>query len=118
MGNHQKLSAENLLDFRNRFIRTITFIYDNVGVNSFNNLSSTIEGRFSPNFSSTIFDSLTIATDQLLELGFNFQLDRVQQNRITLLQDEDYKFALTKETMRKAAIQNRIQKVKDILYQA
>jgi hypothetical protein len=116
MGVHQNLSEEDLINYRNRFIRSINFIHDNIGENSFNNLSSTIEGKFSPNFSPTIFDSLAIATDQLFEEGFNFRIENIQQNRTTLLHDVDYKFSLTKETMRKEAIRKRIQKVKDVLY--
>jgi hypothetical protein len=118
MGNHSNLNDNEVEIFRNRFIRSIDFIYANIGENAFNNISSTIPGKFSPNFSPTIFDSITIATDQLIEAKFDFQVQNIQNNRNELLHDEDYKFSITKETMRKEAIQKRILKVKTLLYKA
>ncbi|CAN5861649.1 DUF262 domain-containing protein [soil metagenome] len=118
MGKFPNLSDAQLTTYRNRFTRCINFIYENIGENAFNNISSTIPGKFSPNFSPTIFDSITIATDQLKEAEFEFQTATIQDNRNELLHDDDYKFSITKETMRKEAIQKRIQKVKTLLYKA
>jgi len=118
MGTHLNPTDHELDLFRNRFIRSIDFIANHIGENAFNNLSTTSPGRFSPNFSPTIFDSIAIATDQLIEEGFDFQVNTFLENRIGLLHDEEYKFFITKETMRKDAILGRINKVKTILYQS
>jgi len=118
MGEKQNLSDEQIDSYRERFIKSIDFILLNIGPNAFNNMSGTIPGKFSPNFSPTIFDSITIATDQLMSKKYKFKLDEIQNNRNRLLHDEEYKFAITKETMRKEAIQKRIKKVKRLLYNA
>ncbi len=118
MGKFRNLSDDQVAQFRDRFTSSINFIYENIGENAFNNISSTIPGKFSPNFSPTIFDSITIATDQLKNVGFNFQTDQIHENRNELLHDEEYKFSITKETMRKDAIKQRILKVKSLLYKA
>lgn len=118
MGKHPNLSEQQLTSFKNSFTQSMNFIFTNIGENAFNNISSTIPGKFSPNFSPTIFDSISIATDQLLNAGFDFQTEEIQKNRKELLHDEDYKFSITKETMRKEAIKTRIQKVKTLLYKA
>lgn len=118
MGNHKELTDNQINNFIMRFIRNIDFILKNIGDNAFNNISSTIPGKFSPNFSPTIFDSIYIATDQLLDSNFDFRTAQFQNNRIELLHDEEYRFYISKETMRKEAIQNRINKVKGILYKA
>lgn len=118
MGKFANLSASQVIDYRNRFTNSINFIHKHIGENAFNNISSTIPGKFSPNFSSTIFDSITIATDQLTKAGFSFQTSNIKNNRNLLLHDDEYKFSITKETMRKEAIQKRIKKVKTLLYKA
>ncbi len=117
MGSNKKASEKILNDFKQKFEKTIDFIHDSIGENAFNNLSST-PGKFSPNFSPTIFDSISIATCELLEAGFVFKLKKVHENRIKLLEDEDYRSVITQETMRKDSILTRIQKVKSILYKA
>jgi Protein of unknown function DUF262 len=118
MGKYQKLTSEEVQSFKDRFIKSIDFILANIGENAFNNISSTIAGKYSPNFSPTIFDSISIATDQLNNTEFEFPLTNIQSNRSELLHDEEYKFSITKETMRKEAILKRIQKVKTLLYNA
>lgn len=118
LGKFANLTDTQIVNYRDRFTTCINFIFKNIGANAFNNISSTIPGKFSPNFSPTIFDSITIATDQLTREGFNFQTETIQENRNELLHDEEYKFCITKETMRKDAIQKRIQKVKSLLYKA
>ncbi len=118
MGKYSKLKEVELNNYKNRFTESINFIYKHLGENAFNNISSTIPGKFSPNFSPTIFDSISIATDQLLKAGFNFHTESIQNNRNDLLHDEKYKFSITKETMRKDSIKLRIQKVKALLYKA
>jgi uncharacterized protein YdhG (YjbR/CyaY superfamily) len=118
LGKFANLTDDQITNYRNRFTTCINFIFQNIGANAFNNVSSTIPGKFSPNFSPTIFDSITIATDQLTQAGFNFQTGSIQENRNELLHDEEYKFSISKETMRKDTIQKRIQKVKTLLYKA
>lgn len=116
LGKFANLTEAQIVNYRTRFTTCINFLYENLGTNAFNNVSSTIPGKFSPNFSPTIFDSITIATDQLTQAGFILQTGTIQENRNELLHDEEYKFSISKETMRKEAIQKRIQKVKTILY--
>lgn len=118
LGKFTNLTDPQIVNYRNRFTSCINFIFQNIGENAFNNVSSAIPGKFSPNFSPTIFDSMTIATDQLNQAGFEFHLGAIQANRNALLHDDEYKFAISKETMRKDAIQKRIQKVKALLYKA
>lgn len=118
LGKFVNLTDAQIANYRNRFTTCINFVLENIGPNAFNNISNTIPGKFSPNFSPTIFDSITIATDQLIQEGYNFQSGTIQENRNKLLHDEEYKFSISKETMRKEAIQKRIEKVKTLLYKA
>lgn len=118
LGKFANLTEDQIRSYRDRFTKCINFIFQNIGANAFNNVSSTISGKFSPNFSPTIFDSITIATDNLLQAGFNFQTETIQENRNNLLHDDEYKYIISKETMRKDSIQKRIHKVKTLLYKA
>jgi hypothetical protein len=118
MGNHQNPTDIEIENFRERFTSSMNFILKILGKNAFNNLSSTNPGKFSPNFSPTIFDSISIATDQLMQHSFTFRTAGLDERRHHLLLDDEYKFLITKETMRKEAIQNRIEKVRTVLYQA
>ncbi len=117
MGKYSKLDERAIAIHKRRFENSVSFIYKQFHDTAFRNLSGTMVGKFSPNFSPTIFDSMMIATDELLISGHEFNLSNLQSNRLRLLQDEEYKSFISKETMRKDSILKRVEKVKSILYE-
>ncbi len=117
MGKHINPNQAEIKKYQERFANAINFIYENIGENAFNNYS-TASKKFSPNFSPTIFDSLMIATDQVMTKNKRVDKKRLLVNRMRLLNDPDYQIAITRETMRKESIQQRILKVKTLLFKA
>ena len=100
---------------RNRFVNSINFIYEKFGQEAFYNLKSdlsTLRKKFYP----TVFDSLMIATDIALVRGFRCA-GSLEERRIELLKDSDYRDSITQGTMQTEHIRTRIGKALNIIYQ-
>ena len=116
MSKYKNMNDIEMEDFRRRFINVTSFIHNNIASNAFNNLSTKNPEKFSPIFSPTIFDSMMVATDFLLTNQLIFHIDNIKENRKLLLIDSEYRSYITHETMRVQTIKNRIEKVKQLLY--
>jgi len=101
---------------RERFTRTIRYIYENIGGAAFQNVNSEGDSRTSPSFSPTVFDSVMIATDRMLESGNVVARSDLSTRRIRILQDQTYQGLLYQETMRTANIRERVNKMQAALY--
>lgn len=116
MKNNAVLSATKRRQFKKRFISAIDLVSHIYGEYAFHNISLTDSTRFASKFSPTIFDSIVIAADNAAtQGGYKVPLDSVQAKR-ELLMDNDYKKAISQETMRKESINIRISKASKILF--
>lgn len=116
MKENQNPTDEQLEQFSLRFRDTIELIHNTFGTSVFHNVSPTTPDKLVEKFSPTIFDSILIATDYAIQHGGYVIPSDPEAARRDLLQDENYRFAITKETMTRENIITRISKVCDRLY--
>ena len=99
-----------------RFNAAIDLVYQTFSDSAFHNISPTTPDKLVEKFSPTIFDSILIAADYAIQQG-NFNIsDNPERSRRELLQDEEYRFAVTKETMSRKNILMRISKACNSLF--
>jgi len=107
---------EILSSIRDRFALSINHIHEVFGVAAFHNISPSDPQKLVPKFSPTLFDSITIAADFAIRSG-NFILpEKPEEARRLLLQDVEYRFAISKETMTRSCINTRISKACKYLF--
>ncbi|WP_428034832.1 DUF262 domain-containing protein [Amphritea sp.] len=116
MKENQNPTDDQLEQFSVRFNSSIELIHNTFGTSVFHNISPTTPDKLVEKFSPTIFDSILIATDYAIQHGGYVIPPDPEAARRGLLQDEDYRFAITKETMTRDNIITRISKVCDRLY--
>lgn len=108
MGNHNHVTACNR--FRERFLSTIHYIYNNIGLSAFHNVSPTNPSRDVAAFSATIFDSVMISVDLGIQRNIEDQHRQdLGDRRRNLLKNSNYQRYLSFETMRSETIRNRAQ---------
>lgn len=116
MKNNAVLSEAKKRQFKKRFTSAIDLVINSYGENAFHNISLTDSTRFASKFSPTIFDSIIIAADNAAGQG-GYKLPRNSNKaKRELLMDNDYKKAISQETMRKENINIRINKASEILF--
>lgn len=118
MGTNRNVSNDEVGLLRERFLRAINLLHRHFGPGAFHNVSPSAPDKLVPRFSPTIFDSLMIATDQALSEGVERLVDNPEDARRELLRDEDYKRAITQETMRTETIRYRVARARTALYGA
>ena len=117
MKNNANPSEEVLLSFQRRFANAVQFIHETFGTSAFHNISPSDPNKLVPKFSPTLFDSIAIAADYALRsANFAYTSDHPEESRRVLLQDKDYRFAISKETMTKSCINTRISKACKYLF--
>ena len=116
MKANQKLGEAKISRLRDRFNRSIQFLDKKFGNRSFHNISPSDPTRFVNKFSPTICDSIMIATDIALHVNEDKFANNLVEARYTLLMDDDYRRAISVETMRTSTIKLRITKALKILY--
>jgi len=116
MKENQNPTDEQVEQFSVRFNNSIELIHNTFGTSAFHNISPTTPDKLVEKFSPTIFDSILIATDYAIQHGGYVIPPDPEAARRELLQDDDYRFAITKETMTRDNIITRISKVCDRLY--
>lgn len=107
MGSHnQDGFCENL---RARFLNSVAFAYDHLGIDAFHNISPTNPDRLVQAFSATVFDSVLIAIDIGLQRGIAEKYGAgLAERRKNVLQDKNFQKFLSLETMRSETIRNRV----------
>ena len=116
MGNNRNINEQDSEVLKARFERVTSFVVDNIGTQAFHNLSTKHPDKLVPKFSPTIFDSIMVATDSVLEDGVNIDIQDLENKRRALLADAEYRQAISNETMRKDTIDKRENLVKSYLY--
>lgn len=117
MKNNAKLAKRDVDDLTARFTIAIDKCHAWFGASAFHNISPSGKTRFVPKFSPTIFDSVMIAVDGAGRRGLE-PSGVMSDRRYQLLLDEDYRFVISKETMRKTSIYTRIDKASQYLFDA
>lgn len=114
MRDRVMLSEEDKERLYGQFTNTIHFICTNLGEEAFFNLQNDLE-TLRRKLYPTIWDSIMVATTIALESG-NMNHECLQERRLTLLKDEEYREYIAQGTMRKASIKGRVEKALLILY--
>ncbi len=117
MKNNADLTDEALVSFQKRFTSSINLIYEMFGVGAFHNISPSDPHKLVPKFSPTLFDSLAIAADYALRVDNYVRPNNPEEARRALLQDKEYRFAISKETMTRSCINMRIRKACKYLFE-
>ena len=100
-------------ELKKDFINTIDFIYDNLGINAFNNYSFE-DKKFIERFHPTIYDSIMISTLKNISIGLD--INNLLHRKMILLQNEDYRTYISERTTNVDHIRGRIEKASEILY--
>lgn len=115
MSDNVKADEYFLSKNENLFNNTIHFIYRNYGENAFFNLQNDFS-KYRKKIYPTIFDSLMIGTAIALERGFQDSSDNLDNKKLELLKNQDYRDSITSGTMQSANIHNRIEMVLSNIY--
>ncbi len=115
MGEH---NDENYCqEFRDRFLKAISFAHQYFGENAFHNISPSNPDRAVPAFSATIFDSVLIAIDIAIKEGqASNNAEDIAERRKTLLLDRDFQRLISFETMRTETIRGRVWRMYQALF--
>jgi len=112
---HSNLSQQQEEDMEVRFKSAIDLASSLFGNSAFHNISPSDNTKYVQKFSPTIFDSILIAIDSAIQRGIS-NLEGPQERKTRLLQDERYRFVISKETMRRSSIKERINKVSNFIF--
>lgn len=99
---------------REEFLKTMTFLFEKLGVNAFHNISS--EGNYQTRFNPTIFDSVSIATTYAISKLGSISVSNLKERHLKLLSDEFFKEYSSIRTTNIQHINGRIQLAAEILY--
>ena len=99
---------------RSDFKKTIEFLYQHLGTNAFKNINN--ENEYQSRFNPTVFDSIAIATNYVLERRSNIDVSSLEKNHKILLHNETYKKYTTSRTTNIEHINGRISLATQILY--
>jgi hypothetical protein len=116
MGTNRHAGDSDILALQKRFTSAIDVLRRHFGPGAFHNVSPSAPDKLVPRFSPTIFDSLMIATDQAIAEGIDRPVANPEAARRALLRDEDYRRAITQETMRTETIRYRVSRARTALY--
>jgi uncharacterized protein with ParB-like and HNH nuclease domain len=103
---------------RKEFNDAISFIYKHIGENAFFNIVGGEETKIRKRFYPTIFDSLMVAvTIAQNKLGESIPTEKLEEKRLALLKDANYKKYISEGTMQISHIQGRISLVLKHLFE-
>ena len=122
MGADSSQDLSVIQNQREKFTRVIDFIFEYFGENAFYNITGGDETKIRKRFYPTIFDSLCPAVSMALEkLGKNIPTENLEEKRLKLLKNEEYRKFTTEGTMQISHIHGRInltlQKLFGIIYE-
>ena len=116
MGKYQNASSDFIKGKADEFTRTIDFIFDNFGEEAFFNLQNDLT-KLRRRLYPTILDSLMIATYTAIARNVTMpDAQTLQERRMQLLKDEEYRSSITQGTMQVSNIWKRISKALQIIY--
>lgn len=115
MKSHSTINQVTAEEMEGRFVHAVQLAERMFGLSAFHNISPSDKTKFVPKFSPTVFDSIIVAIDSAIRRNINPVVD-VQEKKVALLQDEEYRSAISQETMRKSNINLRINKACNYLF--
>jgi hypothetical protein len=107
MQTNTKSDPEALEALRTRFTASVSLVHELFGDTAFHNTSPSDPTKLVAKFSPTLCDSLLIAADWAIQSGYQVPREPERARR-KLLQDSEYRFAITKETMSRSCIDTRV----------
>lgn len=114
MGEKKHNIQEFVEKKKEKFLSTINFLNNNLGVNTFHNISS--EGSYQSRFNPTIFDSISIATSYAISKLGEITIENLKERHLILLRDEKFKEYSSIRTTNIQHINGRIQLASKILF--
>lgn len=110
MGHVENQMEEIINQRENKFNKAIYFIKNNIGENAFFNIGT--DDRIRKRFYPTIFDAICVGTSIALNLkGDDINILGLEQRRISMLKDPEFKKYSSEGTMSIDHINGRIKKV-------
>lgn len=109
---------EDVITYRKtKFNSVMEFINTHIGENAFYNITAGDETKIRKRFYPTIFDSLCPAVSIALErLGSDIPINNLEEKRIKLLKDEEYRKFTSEGTMQISHIHGRINLALEYLF--
>lgn len=111
MGEYANAPEDIIEEFRRDFTKTMSKIYDDIGVNAFRNYS---KEKYTKKFHPAIFDSIAVAIYDEIKNG-NDDFIVKSEKHIALLLDDDFKKSCSVRTTDIDNIKKRIQLAKEYL---
>ena len=115
MKSHADINATVSNEMAGRFTAMVDRANEMLGPTAFQNTLHSKAAKAGPKFSPTIFDSIAIAVDHSLKNG-TAAPQNAQDRKSALLGDQEYRFVIAQETMRKSSITKRIEKACHYLF--
>ncbi len=116
MGNADSRNQDILKTRGDIFINTINYIFNNIGVDAFKNVSSKDHEKVVDRFHPTIFDAIAVATALSLNMNPNMVTNNLKEKRINLIQDKDFNKYISTRTTDVDHIKGRINLAMKYLY--
>lgn len=109
MGTKNSQTTEIILERREKFNSVMEFIRIHIGENAFFNITFGDEIKIRKRFYPTIFDSICPAVAiAMRKLGDNIPTEHLEERRLELLQNSDYRKYISEGTMQISHIHGRI----------
>ncbi|MFA5514236.1 MAG: DUF262 domain-containing protein [Sphaerochaetaceae bacterium] len=117
MGSANSQTLEIIEERREKFTFVMQFIIDYIGENAFYNITGGDESKIRKRFYPTIFDSICPAIAiARRHFGDAIPTENLEEKRLALLKDDDYKTYISEGTMQIAHIHGRIDKALNYLF--
>ena len=105
MGSDSSKKSGVLIEREKEFINTMKFILEHIGEDAFHNINkSGVTSRFNP----VIFDAIANATLIALKKNISIDFKKLPENRLQLLQDDNFKLYISERTTNVEHINGRI----------
>jgi hypothetical protein len=109
MGSTSSQTPQIIEERRNKFNMVMDFVLHNIGENAFFNITAGDESKIRKRFYPTIFDSVCPAVAiAYRQFGDQIPTHNLEEKRLALLKDEDYKKYISEGTMQISHIHGRI----------
>jgi uncharacterized protein with ParB-like and HNH nuclease domain len=109
MGSSSSQNSNIIEERREKFDYVMQFIVENIGENAFYNITAGDDTKIRKRFYPTIFDSICPAVAiAYKQLGVNIPTENLEEKRLALLKDEDFKKFISEGTMQISHIHGRI----------
>lgn len=115
MGMYVHANEQLLVSLTNNFNDVISFIKSNFGETAFFNLQNDFS-KYRRRLYPTVYDSLMIATSIALGRGYHCEGASLEEKKLNLLKNDEYREAITQGTMQVVNIHKRISMVLSSIY--